>query len=155
MEKGSESVLVAGHDLRETGKTFFLTEKQVKDIQFRAKAKVESKILVYYVGKSTGGVEGYAFFETRDVRTMPATVMVVVDPDGSVRFVEILAFYEPLDYLPRPRWLELFAGRKLDKDLRVRAGIPNVTGASLTVQSVTDMVRKILATYEIAIRSKE
>jgi Na+-translocating ferredoxin:NAD+ oxidoreductase subunit G len=135
-------------------KTVFLEEAQVKEIQNLARAKLESEVVTFYVGKSTAGVLGYAFVETHIVRTMPETFMAVLNPDGTVSFVEILAFYEPEDYLPPKRWLGLFGNKKLDNDLMVKRGIRNVTGATLTAQAITDGVRRILAIYQVAIQKE-
>jgi len=83
------------------------------------------------------------------VRTMPETFMAVLEPSGALRFVELLAFLEPEDYLPRPRWLGQFRGKVLDDELLVRRGIRNITGASLTSQALTDGVRRVLAVHSV------
>jgi hypothetical protein len=132
-------------------KTVFLTNQQVEMIQARARARVNSRVLTYYVGKGATGPLGYAFFETQTVRTMPETFLVVINPDSSVRAVELLAFYEPEDYLPPPRWLKLFANKTLRDDLWLKRGVQNIVGATISAQSITDGVRRILATFEIAI----
>lgn len=132
-------------------KTLFLTDDQVRAIQARAKAKIESKIVTYYVARRGREVEGYAFFETHVVRTMPATFMIVVGPDSSVRAVELLAFYEPEDYLPPSRWLELFKSKKLEDDLFLKRGIYNIAGATLSAHAISEGVRRALATFEIAV----
>lgn len=135
-------------------KTLFLTMEQVKAIEKAARVKVESKLVTYYVAQSTNGVEGYAFPDSSIVRTMPVTYMVIVNPDATVRFVEIMAFHEPEDYLPHNRWLKLFGGKILEDSLWPRRGIPNVTGATLTVNTITYGVRKILAIYQIAVEKE-
>lgn len=135
-------------------KTVFLSQEQAAAVQKLAKSKAESQMVTYYVGKSTGGVLGYAFFETHIVRTMPETFMAVVDPDGTLKFVELLAFYEPGDYLSPKRWFALFGGRKLDDELWVKRGIRNVTGATLSAQAVTDGIRRVLAFFQIAIKKE-
>lgn len=132
-------------------KTVFLTDQQVEKIQSRARAKVDSRVLTYYVGRSMVGPLGYAFFETQIVRTMPETFLIVVNPDSSVRAVEILAFFEPEDYLPPKRWLNLFVNKSLRDDLWLKRGVQNVIGATISAQSITDGVRKILATFELAV----
>src|SRR3990172_7622974 len=68
-------------------KTIFLTEKQAEAIRSRAKARMESRIVTYYVARTGGGIDGYAFFETHVVRTMPETFVVVLSPGGAVRTV--------------------------------------------------------------------
>ncbi len=132
-------------------KTLFLTEEQVQVIQNSAKAKVTSRVVTYYVGMNNGMPEGYAFFETHVVRTMPAIFMIVVNPDSTVRAVELLAFYEPEDYRPPERWLDLFDGKSSKSDLWLKRGIQNIVGATLSAQSITDGVRRTLALFETAV----
>ncbi|MEX0601983.1 MAG: FMN-binding protein [Bacteroidota bacterium] len=129
-------------------KTVFLTDEQVRDIQNTARARVNSRILTYYVGEGPSGPTGYAFFETHVVRTMPETFMAVVNPDGTIRAVEILAFYEPEDYLPPKRWLGLFRDRPLSNDLWLKRGVQNIVGATLSAQAITEGVRRALAAFE-------
>ena len=86
---------------------------------------------------------------------MPVVYLVVVDPDTSVRAVEILAFHEPDDYLPTEGWLSQFEGTSLHEDLWLKRGIQNVVGATLTAQTLTRGVRKVLALFEVAVPKGE
>jgi hypothetical protein len=133
-------------------KTAYLTDTELKEASARGRVKVDSMVWHYYEGK-----DGWAYFETHVVRTMPETFMAVVNKDGSLRFLEVLAFAEPDDYLPRKRWLEQFPGRKLDGELFVRRAVRNVSGASLTAQALTDGARRVLAVHSVIhkVESKE
>ncbi|MBI4209754.1 MAG: FMN-binding protein [Deltaproteobacteria bacterium] len=132
-------------------KTLFLTEEQASAIEQAAKSRLGTRVVTYYVGIQEKKPIGYAFFMTDTVRTMPATIMVVVNPDATVRFVEILAFYEPEDYKPHLRWLKLWGDKKLEEDLAIRRDIPNLSGATLTARTIQDAVRRSLAIFQIAI----
>lgn len=132
-------------------KTLFLTEEQVRTIENRARAKVDSRLVTYYAALDSGRIAGYAVVETRVVRTLPQTFMVVVSHDGELRGVELLAFSEPDDYRPPDRWLETFRGRTLTDDLRLKRGVKNIIGATITAESITSGVREILATVETAL----
>lgn len=138
-----------------TRKVIFLTKEQVNEIQKLAKAKVKSKVVTYYIGSKANKVIGYAFFETNIVRTKPETFMVVINPDSTIKYVDILAFYEPLDYLPTGHWFDLFKKKILNHNLWPKRDIHNITGATLTVQAVTQGVRKMLAIYQIAVPKEE
>ena len=61
--------------------------------------------------------------------------------------VEILSFSEPEEYLPRKRWTDLFHGRKLDDDLRLRRGVHGISGATLSAEAATQAVRRVLALH--------
>jgi Na+-translocating ferredoxin:NAD+ oxidoreductase RnfG subunit len=135
-------------------KTVFLTDEQVSQIESLAKVAVESKIVTYYIGMKSDSAIGFAFFETNVVRTKSETFLVVVRPDGSVQKTEMLAFYEPMDYMPTSNWFTLFRNRVLSDGLWPKREIHNVTGATLTVRAVTQGVRKILATFDVAVRKE-
>ncbi|MBI2620371.1 MAG: FMN-binding protein [Ignavibacteriales bacterium] len=141
--------------LRVERRTVFLTESQTGTIQKAAKAHVPSRIITYYVARNSEGTRGYAFFDTHIVRTMPATVMIVLNPDSTVRAVEVLAFYEPEDYRPPKRWLDLFEGKSLESDLWLKRGIHNIIGATLSAQSITDAVRVTLAVFRTAVPKEQ
>jgi Na+-translocating ferredoxin:NAD+ oxidoreductase RnfG subunit len=132
-------------------KVLFLTDEQVNQIQTLAKAKLESKIVTFYVGEKADSITGYAFFESNIVRTKPETFMVVLDKKARVKFVEVLAFYEPLDYLPTSNWFALFTDKILSDKLWPKRDIHNITGATLSVQAITQGVRKMLAIYQVVI----
>ena len=110
---------------------------------------IESALVTRYTGRDADGkIVGTAYFDTHRVRTLEETLMVVVGADGRVARVEILAFGEPPEYLPKKGWLGQFAGHALDEELSVKRGIRGITGATLSSQAATDAVRRILAIHE-------
>ena len=133
-------------------KTLFLTKEQSESIETLARAKVGSRVVSYYVSRSSAGVSGVAFFDRQIVRDMPVSFMVAVKPSGEVDRVEILSFDEPADYLPPLRWLQLYRTSRLSDDLAIGRSIPHITGASLTSQAMNDGVRRALATFEIGVK---
>ncbi len=96
-----------------------------------------------------GDITGYAYFETHNVRTVPETLLVVLDPAGKVASVLMLAFYEPPEFEPSRRWLDQFRGRELNPDLRIRRGVHGIAGASLSASAVTRGVRRVLALHRV------
>ena len=130
-------------------KTAFLTDDQKKEAERLAKAKVDSTVWTYYAGRSSGTAAGWAYFDRVVVRTMPATVMAAVAPDGTLLFLEVLSFDEPDDYKATPHWLEQFKGRPLDGDLRVGGLLRNQTGATLTSAAFTEAARRMLAVHAV------
>jgi Na+-translocating ferredoxin:NAD+ oxidoreductase RnfG subunit len=128
-------------------KTYFLTDVERESASRAARAKVDSNLVVAYVGRTAKGILGTGYFDTHTVRTMPQTLLVVVRPDGTIGGVEVVAFGEPEDYLPRRRWLQLFRGRRLDGDLAGGRGLAHVTGATLTTRSIADAARRVVAIH--------
>jgi hypothetical protein len=75
--------------------------------------------------------------------------MVVVGRDDRVRRVEVLRFAEPPEYRAPKAWLDQFRGKGLSPELSVRAGIANLTGASLTSRALVRAVRRVLAIHGV------
>ncbi|HVE15022.1 MAG TPA: FMN-binding protein [Elusimicrobiota bacterium] len=125
-------------------KTAYLSKEQRGAAEALAQTPLESSVWTYYEG---GGA--CAYFDRVVVRTMPAVIMTAVDARGQARFVEVLSFQEPDDYLPVKRWLGLFAGKPLDRELKVGGAIRNVTGATLSARAITDSVRRALAVHAV------
>ncbi|MBI4347269.1 MAG: FMN-binding protein [Elusimicrobia bacterium] len=144
-----EALKIAFGDVTPERRTAYFTSEQLRRAEQSARVKIESRVWTYYVARSSSGEETFAYFDTHIVRTMPETFMAVVDGAGRLRFVELLAFHEPDDYLPSKRWLRQFDGRPLDGELLVRRAIRNITGASLTSQELTSGVRRVLAVHEM------
>lgn len=129
--------------------TLFLEDAQVSAIQEKSKTALNSAIIIYYLGLKNGRPLRYVFFEDPVVRSKKAVVMAAVSPAGNVERLEVLAFYEPQDYLPIPRWFALFKDRYLNDQLLPGKGIPAVTGATLSVRAFTGMARRALAIQEL------
>ena len=123
----------------------FLTEAEMEQVKTRSGVLLDSPLYTFYVGKKGDESLGYAAIEAATVRTLPETVMVVLNPDGTVRFTEILAFFEPSEYMPAKRWLDQFKGVELSSALRVGGEINGISGATLSAQAMTRQVRKTAA----------
>ena len=130
-------------------RTAFLTPEQVRRARDLAGAEVPSALVNYYAATRGGQPAGTAYFDTHRVRTLPETLMIVVDPQGKVGRIEVISFREPEEYLPRGAWYEQFRGRALDPELQLKRGIRPVTGATLTARATTDAVRRVLALHRI------
>lgn len=133
-------------------KTLYLTEEQAAAVQKAARSRLPSRIVTEWEARRDGAVTGRAYLDTHLVRTMPETVMAAVEPDGRLRMALVLQFNEPSDYLPRERWLTLLGGKALDDDLWPGRGVHRVTGATLTVQALTEAVRRCLAVDALVVR---
>ncbi|HEV2853012.1 MAG TPA: FMN-binding protein [Thermoanaerobaculia bacterium] len=130
-------------------RTAFLKPEQVQRARGLAGAEVPAALVNYYVARRGGQPAGTAYFDTHRVRTLPETLMIVVDPQGKVGRIEVISFREPEEYMPRGAWYQQFLGRGLDADLQLKRGIHPVTGATLTARATTDAVRRVLALHQV------
>lgn len=129
----------------------FLSEAEAQHIGELARAKQESRLVTVYVGKKKGELLGYAYFDTHTIRTLPETILVVIEPEGELRAVHLLSFHEPPEYQPPPKWLGQFEDRALDESLALQRGIDGIAGSTLTARAITAAVRRILAVHEVKI----
>jgi hypothetical protein len=130
-------------------RTVTLTAEQGKRVETLATTPWEAKPVTVYIGHKGDQDLGYAFLDSRIVRTLPATFLVVLSPAGVVQHVYILAFHEPDDYLPLERWLQQFDQQTLSPDLQLRKNIHGIAGATLSSQAVTGAVRQSLALFQV------
>jgi len=135
-------------------RTLYLTPEQVAAVEKAARSKMPSAVVTVFEARSDGTVTGRAVLDTHVVRTMPETVLTVVEPDGGLRMALVLQFAEPPDYLPREGWLKTLEGRKLDDELWPGRGVRRVSGSTLTVQALTEAVRRSLAIDRQVLRGR-
>jgi Na+-translocating ferredoxin:NAD+ oxidoreductase RnfG subunit len=76
-----------------------------------------------------------------------------LNADGSVRAVEILEYREAYGWEVRnARWRQQFIGKTAADPVAIDKDIRNISGATLSSRHVTEGVRRLLATYAIALR---
>jgi hypothetical protein len=128
-------------------RSVILDGAQTQAIEEASRAKLESRIITLHTGWKEDVVQGYAFIDVQVVRTLPEACLIVLTPDGAVRSLRVIAFYEPADYLPTDRWLGQFVGHALSPDLALNRGIDGIAGATLSAGAITSGVRRALAFY--------
>lgn len=130
--------------------TLFLSDQQREEIARLSGSEVKSSLATRFEATGdAGAVLGWAYLDTHPVRTLPETLMIVLDANGAVKRVEVVTFREPIEYMPREGWYGQYEGRKLDDDLALKRGIRSVTGATLTARATTESVRRILALHRV------
>jgi FMN-binding domain len=129
----------------------FLNDEQVKEIESLSKSKLDSKLYIVYEGKKGDGTLGFAIIDTHSLRTMTETVMFVMNVDGTLRQAEILAFFEPPEYMAGNNWIALFYGKSAQDSLRLGKDIPLITGATITSNFLAQAVRRVLAVFRVGV----
>jgi hypothetical protein len=130
-------------------RTVYLTESQLARARDLAGVEIDGALVIPYVARRGEEDVGTAYFDTHRVRTLPETLMVVIDADHRLVRIAVLSFREPEEYLPSEAWYRQFNGRVLDDDLNVKRTIHAVTGATLTVRVTADAVRRVLAIHRV------
>jgi Na+-translocating ferredoxin:NAD+ oxidoreductase RnfG subunit len=151
----SEALELAFPDAeRVDDETFVIDDAQAERIGTLAQSPLETRLVKIYTGMKDGRVLGYAMIDIHNVRTMPEAFMVVLSPQGNVKSVRVLAFHEPLDYLPNQRWYGQFDEKSLASPLRLGGDIHGVVGATLSARATTRGVRRALAYYQVLVQGE-
>jgi Na+-translocating ferredoxin:NAD+ oxidoreductase RnfG subunit len=136
-------------------KTLLLRGDDVEKITAITHQDVTSKIVVIHTAYRDDELLGYAQIDVHNVRTQPEAFLVVLTPEGEVRSVRVLAFHEPLDYLPTESWYAQFAGKTGQDGLRVGRDVHAVAGATLSAHAAADGVRRMLAYWQVLLKPTE
>ncbi|MDP2653162.1 MAG: FMN-binding protein [Candidatus Omnitrophota bacterium] len=81
------------------------------------------------------------------------TFAVGINPDGSVRQVEILNYREAYGFEVRQKkWRRQFIGKTGASELSLNDDIKNISGATLSCRHVTEGVKRALALYDLIIK---
>ncbi|WP_428356045.1 FMN-binding protein [Methyloprofundus sp.] len=134
--------------------SLFLTDDEVQRIQQLARAKIDSALFTFYVGKKAGEILGYAAIESHKVRTKPETLLVVLNPQGQLTQVQTLAFHEPPEYQPSARWYAQLFNLPLE-EVSFRKKVQGISGATLSSRAALDSVRRVLAVYQVGVVEKQ
>jgi Na+-translocating ferredoxin:NAD+ oxidoreductase RnfG subunit len=81
------------------------------------------------------------------------TWALALQKDGSIKQVDILDYRETYGYeVKHPKWRAQFEGKTYGAKLKLDDDIKNISGATLSCRHITDGVKRLLATYQHALR---
>ena len=129
--------------------TIILDDELSGKIEQISKSKLDSKIHIFYEFKNGSDVLGYGVVDTHVLRTKSETILYMIGKNGNIINAEVLAFFEPTEYMPPRRWLNLYDNKNIENEKRIGKTIPNITGATITAHEFARNTRKILAIYKV------
>jgi len=136
-------------------RTVVLDDEQAQRVESLSHATLESRLVRIYTGYRGAELLGYAFIDVHNVRTLPEAFLVVLSPAGEVENLRLLAFHEPLEYMPPERWYAQFRNKSDRDPLRLGADVHGIVGATLSAQATTAGVRRALALYRVVIEQPD
>ena len=152
----SEALALAFPDAdRVEDESILLGDEQAAAVEKLARAPLESRLVKIYRGYRDDELLGYAFIDVHNVRTLPEAFLVVLSPEGQVEMLRMLAFHEPLEYMPPGRWYRQFEHKQLAAPLRLGGDVHGIVGATLSARATTRGVRRALALYEVVVQKGE
>ncbi len=126
-----------------------LSKKQRKKIERESGVEMTSDELEAW--KSASG--DWLIFDTVEGRYEAIDIAVAINAEGEVSGVEILTYREIYGYEVRsPKWRRQFHGKTTDSKLKLDKDITNISGATISSQSITHGVKRLLHTWENVLR---
>lgn len=126
-----------------------LSADQQKNIESRCGVRVRSRDLK--VWRVSGG--GWFIVDEVLGKHEYITYALGLNPGGAVKQIEILDYRETYGYEVREAsWRQQFVGKTAQAPLKLDGDIRNISGATLSSRHITEGVKRLLATYEVALR---
>lgn len=126
-----------------------LGDTQLQQLIKNSQQPIDSKLYRVYLAKNGDKTVGYGVLMNKKVRTKTAVALYLIGIDSKIKSIEIVAFNEPIEYLPTATWLNVFDNKSTANTLKLNQDIPTTTGATLSARAITDGARAALALLEI------
>jgi Na+-translocating ferredoxin:NAD+ oxidoreductase RnfG subunit len=130
-------------------RNIILNDTQVAELSKLSMQKINTKLHRIYLAKNGEKTVGYGVLMNQKVRTKSAIALYLITLDNKIKSIEVVAFNEPLEYLPSATWLNVFDNKSAANTLKLNQDIPTTTGATLSARAITDGARAALALLEI------
>jgi len=134
-------------------KNILLSNAKAKEVQKSAKLKLDTKIYRVFSAKKEEILLGYGILVSQKVRSKNAVVLYIIENE-KLKNIEVIAFNEPLEYVPSKTWNEQFNNTPTSKYLELNRDIPTITGATLSARGITDGSRVAFALYNTLLKDK-
>lgn len=131
-----------------------LTNIQAKKIQDESNVKLETNIFKVFKAEQNGKIIGYGILINKKIRSKNGVVLYLISTDSVLKSIEVIAFNEPMEYIPSKKWISQFENVKTQTPLNLSKDIPTITGATLSAKSFVDGSKIAFAIYNEVLKGK-
>ncbi|MEY4528027.1 MAG: hypothetical protein RL768_1746 [Nitrospirota bacterium] len=122
-----------------------LTPEKKELIEQRIGWKFPEESFELYIGETGDKVDGYAMIHNTIGKYKHMTYMVGVDPKGVCTDVELLVFRDAKgSEVGKKRFNSQYDGRTVSDPIRINKDIINISGATMSVRSMSAGVKRVL-----------
>lgn len=143
-----------GLDSQITKENILLTNAQANKIEDIAKTKLEKKIVRVFKAQKNNKIVGYGVLINKKIRSKNGVVLYMISSDSILKTIEIIAFNEPMEYIPSNTWMSQFQNRQTKNMLILSKEIPTITGATMSARNIVDGSRIAFAIYNEILKDK-
>lgn len=143
-EEDAVKIMLAGSD--RVRKDVIRLSREKKDaIEQRIGWKFPEESFELYIGETGDRIDGYAMVHNTIGKHKHMTYMVGVDNRGACTDVELLVFREAKgSEVRRKRFNAQYEGKTVSDPIRINKDIINITGATMSVRSISAGVKRVL-----------
>ncbi|MBA3964490.1 MAG: FMN-binding protein [Nitrospirales bacterium] len=126
-----------------------LSPEQKKLIEERIGWNFPETTFDFFIAKTKGKIDGWALIQNTIGKHKPMTYMVGVDPQGEVLNVEVLVYRESRgSEVRKKRFNYQYQGKTPYHPIRINRDIINISGATMSVRSMSAGVKRSLVLVE-------
>lgn len=130
-----------------------LTPALRQQVEQASKVRVRSEVQPAWRVEANGQTIGWFFLDEVIGKHEFITYVVALTPAGEVRGIDILDYRETHgSQVKDAKWRKQFVGRKAGDPLKLDEDIQNISGATLSCKNLANGVKRVLATYQAALR---
>jgi Na+-translocating ferredoxin:NAD+ oxidoreductase RnfG subunit len=83
------------------------------------------------------------------------TYAVAINSKGEILGIEIMEYVESYGYeIKNKEWRKQFIGKTANHPIKLNQDIQNISGATLSAKHVTDGIKRVMAFYDLALKSQ-
>ncbi|MBC7838152.1 MAG: FMN-binding protein [Nitrospiraceae bacterium] len=122
-----------------------LSQEKKDAIEQRIGWKFPEESFEVHIGETGGTIDGYAMVHNTIGKHKHMTYMVGVDTSGACTDVELLVFREARgSEVRRKRFNAQYEGKTVSDPIRINKDIINISGATMSVRSISAGVKRVL-----------
>ncbi len=138
-----------GKDVNFTFWKYDLSPNIKRKIENTVKQKFFKDWLYVYKISVEDTIIAFGFLDNVIGKSMPITFFVLLDVEGNIISTNIIKYREPYGgAVSNDNWNEQFTGKNSGSDFTVGKSVNGISGATISVNSVTKGIRKIALLYE-------
>jgi len=138
-----------GKDVNFTFWKYTLPPNTKRKIENTVKQKFFKDWLYVYNISIKDSAIAFGFLDNVIGKSMPITFFVLLDVEGNIISTNIIKYREPYGgAVSNENWNEQFSGKNSSSDFTVGRSVNGISGATISVNSVTKGIRKIALLYE-------
>lgn len=130
-----------------------LTPAIKRQIEQASGVRVRNTLQAVWRAEAAGKAIGWFMLDEVIGKHELITYAVAIDANGALSGVEILNYRESHGGEVRnPKWRAQFTGKRAGDAIQLDEDIKNISGATLSCKNLSNGVRRVLATYQAALK---